>query len=56
MYNDGQYYNWSYHFWLSTYTLVNFVKVKRKMRACSLNKSCQSKTCSPDMEQVAHNK
>ena len=40
---------------MQRYTLVNFVKrSKRKMRRCSLNKSCQSKTCSPDMEQVAH--
>ena len=42
---------------MQRYTLVNFVKrSKRKMRRCSLNKSCQSQTCSPDMEQIAHNK
>lgn len=43
---------------MQRYTLVNFVKrsKKGKCAACSLNKSCQSQTCSPDMEQIAHNK
>ncbi|AFU15515.1 Uncharacterized protein BC141101_04227 [Bacillus toyonensis] len=43
-------------FGYAAYTLVNFVKrsKKGKCAACSLNKSCQSQTCSPDMEQIAH--
>ena len=42
-------------FGYAAYTLVHFVKeVKGKCAACSLNKSCQSQTCSPDMEQIAH--
>ncbi|EOO31056.1 hypothetical protein ICM_04092 [Bacillus cereus BAG1X2-3] len=45
-------------FGYAAYTLVNFVKrsKKGKCAACSLNKSCQSQTCSPDMERIAHNK
>ncbi|WP_249728086.1 FeoB-associated Cys-rich membrane protein [Bacillus paralicheniformis] len=45
-------------FGYSAYTLVNFVKRSKKgnCAACSLNTSCQSKTGSPDMEQIAHNK
>ncbi|AAS43865.1 hypothetical protein BCE_4964 [Bacillus cereus ATCC 10987] len=43
-------------FGYAAYTLVHFVKrsKKGKCAACSLNKSCQSNTCSPDMEQIAH--
>ena len=33
MYNDGQYYNWSYHFGYAAYTLVNFVKRSKKENA-----------------------
>ncbi|PEY42582.1 FeoB-associated Cys-rich membrane protein [Bacillus cereus] len=38
------------------YTLFNFVKrsKKGKCAACSLNRSCPSKSCSTDMEHVAH--
>ena len=39
------------------YTLFNFVKKSRKGKcaACSLNKSCQSTSCSTDMEHAVHN-
>jgi hypothetical protein len=42
-------------FGYAAYTLVNFVKrsKKGKCAACSISKSCQSQTCSPDMEQIA---
>ena len=38
------------------YTLFNFVKrsKKGKCAACSMNKSCQSNSCSPDMEQAVN--
>ncbi|HDX9576893.1 TPA: FeoB-associated Cys-rich membrane protein [Bacillus pseudomycoides] len=38
------------------YTLMNFVKrsKKGKCAACSLNKSCKSKICSPNMEQIVN--
>ncbi|HHT7086269.1 FeoB-associated Cys-rich membrane protein [Bacillus anthracis] len=43
-------------FGYAAYTLVHFVKrsKKGKCAACSLNKSCQSNTCGPDMEKIAH--
>ena len=45
-------------FGYAAYTLVNFVKrsKKGKCAACSLNKSCQSQTCSPDMEKIEKKK
>ncbi|MGF9963697.1 FeoB-associated Cys-rich membrane protein [Bacillus rhizoplanae] len=38
------------------YTLINFVKrsKKGKCAACSLNKSCESNVCSPDMKHVVN--
>ncbi|WP_459503537.1 FeoB-associated Cys-rich membrane protein [Bacillus sp. C1] len=38
------------------YTLFHFVKrsKKGKCAACSLNKSCQTKTCSPDMKGIVN--
>ncbi|MGH0943565.1 FeoB-associated Cys-rich membrane protein [Bacillus mycoides] len=43
-------------FGYAAYTLVNFVKrsKKGKCAACSLSKSCQSQTCSSDMERIAY--
>ncbi|WP_242144253.1 MULTISPECIES: FeoB-associated Cys-rich membrane protein [unclassified Bacillus cereus group] len=43
-------------FGYAVYTLFHFVKrsKKGKCAACSLNQSCQSKTCSPNMNHTVN--